>query len=340
MSRLALGGKVLYSDMQTPVVNARVQIWDLDQGGDGHDKIYEGRTNRNGEFSGLSQEWRDRNTIRISTPFGPITQEVPDILALEFRVVADGRSHKGPYFHTGDKRSVPIVMPITPPVAKAQREVIHLITLSEEREGADKLLYETVEIGASLASTLVLGPNYGTVHLIEKEQATLANLCRRLEQVAAKSSVKAVDLLMSPHGLTNSIHFYPNEGVSMALVADKLKAIPEMYRRKFRMVFSTACYGASHIDEWLEGGFQVASGSEKIYADSLLSFPAFLGTWVMGGSFQEAINAANAADPLRVQDKLASSKFDAEGITQYAKDVNSYRRIGGNGKLHISSLPA
>ncbi|MGI0486560.1 hypothetical protein ACN4EK_14060 [Pantanalinema rosaneae CENA516] len=326
--------------MQTPVVNAQVQIYDLDQGGNGNDKIYEGKTNGNGEFSGLSQEWIDRNTIRFDTPFGPFTQEVPDIMALEFRVVVDGQAHKGPYFHVGDNRSVPIVMPITPPVTKTQREVIHLITLSEAMDGANKLLYEAVEMGASLASNTMLGPNYGKVHLLEKDQATLSNLCHQLEQVAAKSSVKAVDLLISPHGLNNRIYFYPNEGVAMAMVADKLKSIPEMYRRKFRMVFSTACYGASHIDEWLDGGFQVASGSEKIYADSLLSFPAFLGTWVLGGSFQEAINAANAADPLRIQDRLASAKFDAEGISQYAKDVNSYRRVGGNGNLHISSLPA
>ena len=120
---------------------------------------------------------------------------------------------------------------------------------------------------------------------------------------------------MSPHGLTNSVYFYPNEGVSMALVADKLKAIPEMYRRKFRMVFSTACYGASHIDEWLDSGFQVASGSEKIYADSLLSFPAFLGTWVLGGSFQDAINAANAADPYGVQDRWLVPNLMQKGIT-------------------------
>lgn len=336
MSRLTLGGKVLYNDLKTPVAKARVQIYDLDQGGNGNDKIYEATTNSNGEFSGLSKDWKDENTISLGFASVP----TPDILALEFRVVANGRVHQGPYFHTGDRKSIPIVMPIAPPVTINQREVIHLITLSEEWEGADKLLYETVEIGASMASTSVLGPNYGNVHLLEKDQATLSNLCRRLEQVAAKSSVNAVDLVMSPHGLINKVYFYPNEGVSMALVADKLKAIPEMYRRKFRMVFSTACYGASHIDEWLDGGFQVASGSEKIYADSLLSFPAFLGTWVLGGSFQEAINAANAADPLRVQDRLASSKFDAEGITQYAKDVNSYRRVGGNGNLHISSLPA
>ncbi len=339
MSRLALGGKVLYSDMQTPVVNARVQIWDLDQGGDGHDKIYEGRTNRNGEFSGLSQEWSDRNTIRINTPFGPITQEVPDILALEFRVVADGRSHKGPYFHTGDKRSVPIVMPITPPVLKAQREVIHLITLSEEMDGASKQFYEAVEAGAALTSNSLLGPQYGNTHYLQEQQATLSALCQKLEQVAAKSSVKAVDLIISPHGLDDKMYFYPNDGVSMALVADKIKAIPAAYRRKFRMVFSTACFGASHIDEWLDCGFKVASGSEQVYADSLVSFPAFLGTWVMGGSFNDAVNAANIADPLRVQDGLAKPVMEAMG-SPYANQVNSTRRIGGNGNLRISSIPA
>ncbi len=338
MSRLMLGGKVLYSDMQTPVVNARVQIYDLDRGGNGNDRIYEGRTNSNGEFSGLSQEWVDRNTIRINTPFGSFIQEVPDVLALEFRVDADGRVHKGPYFHIGDNASVPIVMPIAPPVLKAQREVIHLITLSEEMDGASKQFYEAVEAGAALTSNSLLGPYYGNIYYLQEQQATLSALCRQLEQVAAKSSVKSVDLIISPHGLNDELYFYPNDGVSIALVADKIKAIPTAYRRKFRMVFSTACFGASHIDEWLDCGFQATSGSEQVYADSLVSFPAFLGTWVMGGSFRDAIAAANNADPLRVQDSLARPVLEAMG-SPFANQVNSTRRIGGNRNLRISSMP-
>lgn len=126
MSRLTLSGKVLYNDMKTPVAKARVQIYDLDQGGNGNDKIYEGMTNSNGEFSGLSRDWKDENTISLGFASVP----TPDILALEFRVVANGRAHKGPYFHVGDRKLVPIVMPITPPVAINQREVIHLAPCS------------------------------------------------------------------------------------------------------------------------------------------------------------------------------------------------------------------
>lgn len=336
MAKLTLGGKVLYSDMQTPIANARVQIYDLDQGGNGHDKIFEGNTNSSGEFSGVSEEWVDKNTISV----GFSTLEIPDMLTLEFQVMANGRVHKGPYFHLGDNASIPIVVPLAPPILKNQREIIHLVTLSEAMDGANRLLYQAIEIGAGLTSNALLGPNYGKVHLLDKEQATISNLCRRLEQVAAKSSVKAVDLLMSPHGLDDRIYFYPNAGVDMRTVADKLQSIPAMYRRKFRMVFSTACFGASHIDEWLDSGFQVASGSEQIYADSVLSFPAFLGTWIMGGTFQDAINAANTADPLRIQDNLAKSKYELEGISEYASQINSYRRVGGKGNLRISSIPA
>ena len=50
-------------------------------------------------------------------------------------------------------------------------------------------------------------------------------------------------------------------------------------RAKLRMVFSTACFGASHRMAWREAGFKTVSGSREIYADSASSYLPFLSSW-------------------------------------------------------------
>lgn len=130
MPKLKIGGQVLYSDMRTVAKNATVRVYDLDQGGNGNDEIFSGNTNNDGKFSGLSKDWLDKNTIKIPTPFGTLNQEIPDTLLLEFRVNADGRTHKGPYFHTVDYSSMPIVLPFPPPTQERDETVTNIICFS------------------------------------------------------------------------------------------------------------------------------------------------------------------------------------------------------------------
>lgn len=122
------------------------------------------------------------------------------------------------------------------------------------------------------------------------------------------------------------------------IVAELHKVAPAR-RRKFRAVFSTACFGATHLDGWLDAGFKVASGSPGIYADSALSFPAFLAPWANGTTFEVAVAAANAADPLRGQEALAKEFFRSKGRPDEANEVNSVRVIKGNGFLKMDSAP-
>ena len=134
----------------------------------------------------------------------------------------------------------------------------HLITLSEERgRGPINLLYETVESWGQYGVHCRTGvPTMATFICWRKGRLPYLISARRVRAGGGQIlGQKPVDLVMSPHGLTNSVYFffYPNEGVSMALVADKLKAIPEMYPSQIPVWCSqTACYGASHIGEWLD----------------------------------------------------------------------------------------
>jgi hypothetical protein len=102
-------------------------------------------------------------------------------------------------------------------------------------------------------------------------------------------------------------------------------------------VFSTACFGQTHLNAWIDGGFRVASGSRGIYADSALSFPVFLGAWSAGVGFAQAVQAANAADPAHIQDGLAKNWYEGRGLSSFASQVNSVRVVRGNGGLNINS---
>lgn len=313
---LNIKGKVLFMD-GAPAPNARVRIYDKDLT-NGRDKIFEETSNSAGEFSGKSGVYDDE-------PF--------DILNLDFSVKQGGRTHNGPYFHV-DRNSVPIVLPWpSPGVTKSEREIIHVIALSENTP--NRLLYETIEFGTKALASPFCVASYHRYSAIEGARATLENLITQLSQSAAKSDIEAVDLIFCTHGSPDEMSF-TGANVSADELAQKLHTIPANQRKKFRAVFSTACFGRTHIDGWLEGGFQVASGSRGIYADSALSFPAFLAAWSAGLSFDTAVGAANASDPLRTQDNLAREWFRSQNRIASARLVDSTRVIGGNGKITIN----
>lgn len=341
MAKLKIGGTILYNDLRSPVPSATVQIYDLDQGGNGHDLIFSKRTGSDGKFGGISSEWNDRNTITITTVFGKATVDTPDVLALEFRVNADGRQHKGPFIHIADYNSAPIILPWGPKkVEKADREVLHLITLSDQYKGtSDEWMYKVIEFGAESLTRTVLAQDYRAAQILTKANATLSTLKTKLQQTAARAEIKAVDLVISPHGLSNRIYFYPNEEKTMSDVARDLLTIPENLRRKFRVVFSTACFGATHCQNWLNAGFKTAAGSRGISADGALSYPAFMAAWIGGRTFRETIDAANAADAMRIQDGIARNKYLAEKKMDYARQVDSFREMLGDPSITITSFP-
>jgi hypothetical protein len=343
MGSIKLGGVVAWKDGRSPVAGARVRIYDVDSGGNGNDLIFDQVVGEDGKFRGESTEWKDTNTVPVA--FGA-SMPVPDALLLEFRVkLPDGRAHTGPYLHLGDYSSWPLIVPFPRTgtdgsVQKSQRELIHVLTVSEKVSEEDIVIYRVIEFAASTL-TAAFNPFYKNdrVRMLHGPNATLERLKQELKSAASVPGIKAVDLVISPHGASEKIYFFPSETTAMEHVVKEIREIPEEYRRKFRAVFSTACFGASHCDEWLEAGFEVAAGSRQIYADAAFSYPAFIAMWTAGATFQEAVNVANAADALRVSDQAARIKFRGQRRHDLAGQVDSFREVRGDGGLRITSVP-
>jgi hypothetical protein len=225
------------------------------------------------------------------------------------------------------------------PVSKSQRELLLFIAnLAPSQPGPAQAFYNFVEFAAQSLATTALAPQYNQIHVVTGSQATLANLVSKLSQIAGKTNVKALDLIFVTHGLSGSVAF-SNGTSSITTVSNAIKSgLTAAKRAKLRMVFSTACYGASHNAGWLSAGFKAASGSKKIYADSALSFPAFLGAWALNMTFSQSVSAANLADAAHVQDTAAKGVLFAAGYSNWS-DVDSTRVVAGNGSIRISTMP-
>lgn len=225
------------------------------------------------------------------------------------------------------------------PVTKAQRQAVVFVTDLSQGSPAAQAFYDLVEFGAAGLTVPTLGPRYANVTIVQGAAATRTRLRTTLKAAASASGVKAVDLVFVTHGLSGNVVFSGSSiPVAMTAVRDDIQgALTAGERAKLRMVFSTACFGASHNARWLEAGFKVASGGKRIYADSATSYPAFLGTWALGATFGVAVAAANASDPLRLQDNAAEVLLRNEGFPN--PDVDSTRVVSGASSLTIATMP-
>jgi len=330
MAKIHISGSVVYNDM-SPAPNAAVQIWDLDLGPGGqHDHILTRTTDNDGRFSGLSSEWKDAEGVVLGIP-------VLDVLNLEFRVTVDNKTHSGPFF-MGHGNSLPIILPFPPPkpVSKAERDLVQVIFLSDGFTGGERALYQFIEASSESFVALGLGPLYRHIHVLKGNDATLAAFKSTLQIAATASGVAAVDVMFNTHGNTDRVVFKDGTKTTTIVKGD-LNGLSASTRAKFRAVFSSACFGATHLSMWRDIGFTVADGAAKIYADSALSFPAMVGKWAAEGRFAEAVQLANAVgDPA---DNLAKAYYNTIGRPDDAAQVDSTRTMVGDGLVRIYSLP-
>lgn len=71
---------VRYFPGNQPAKDIDVTIFDVDQGGNGDDVIYQGSTSNTGQLSGTSSNWMDTNNTRVYVPWmGWQTQPLPDV---------------------------------------------------------------------------------------------------------------------------------------------------------------------------------------------------------------------------------------------------------------------
>jgi hypothetical protein len=326
-SPLKISGKVVYIDGAAAAA-AKVRIIEHDLAGGTNDRSPVVTADSEGSYE-LSIDWKDSEGL-----------EIPDVEIFMFEVEIDGKSHEGPLFHHGG-RAATITLPFPPPkpIGKSARELVQIIYLSDGYVGAERKLYEFIELSSEALTRTVLGGLYSRLTFVKGTDATLPALVAALEAAAARGGTKAVDLLFTTHGDTDKMWFADRAIPDTAVRDAVLQIAPAARLEKLRIVFSTACIGHSHRDAWIKAGFTAASGSKGIYADSAVSYVPFLSAWASEKTFAQAIDAANKADPLHVADSLAKAYYQSIGRGHLVDDVDSERVYSGDGRTRIYSSP-
>jgi hypothetical protein len=223
-------------------------------------------------------------------------------------------------------------------VSKSQREAVVIVAdLSTGLTGLEKTFYQGIEKAAYLGAVTILSPVYNHVAALEGTNATLAGMRNALSTATSHTGTKAVDLFFVTHGLDHNVVMADGRKSMTTVRNDLVNHLTTAQRAKLRIVFSTACFGASHRTDWVGSGFDAASGSQGVYSDSASSYVPFLGAWALGASFGSAITAANLADAFHVWDTLANNTV-LKG-TPFEGQANSTRSVLGDDGLTLDGNP-
>lgn len=215
-------------------------------------------------------------------------------------------------------------------VNASQRAIVVISSLSTGISEDRAWIYRAAETLAVAQVRANLAKHYRTFIPLFKEEASLANFSRVLTNLSSDSEIRAIDVFIHVHGKERTLTFSDRTLPTNELAAS-LASIPGL-SPKLRALYSAACFGASHAEDWLSAGFRVAAGSEGNNANTAYELPTFLGLWARGASYGEALTAGDSPDQRRIYDDYAIR-------LNLVETANSHKLIRGLGDVRINTLP-
>lgn len=225
-----------------------------------------------------------------------------------------------------------------------QRALVVVSELDEHSYPELRPLYTALEAITVSVPRNLLSATYASTKILNGESATLSNLKETLYRLAANPNIKAIDMIVNTHGLDEELFFHDG-GRTMSHIQEELlspdapfnTAHTRAMKRKLRMLYSTACFGASHNNEWNAIGFDVSAGAIGVNVNAEAEYGGVLGAWAAGTPFSTgfAISNTDAAlavtdGPLRLAGQLAGN---------FLRFTNSKKRLRGNTAITINSDP-
>lgn len=191
-------------------------------------------------------------------------------------------------------------------VARGERDLIAIVNLSLLKKF--KLNYQYEEGRAIRKIKRDLGREYRRVNILKGKRATHVEFLRAIAESETNPAVKAIDVIIYLHGQPGVVGFVDTGFYPMDRLRDEILALPASAGgspRKLRALYSDACYGQTHMDEWLRAGFQVASGSEGTDTNWSLDLKKFMRDWREGKTFGNGIASANTVWSTGLMDWVA-----------------------------------
>lgn len=221
-----------------------------------------------------------------------------------------------------------------------------LIIVSElDSTGIQELapLYSTLEsLTNALPNLPIVRNSYHEIRTLRNSSATLASFRSMARQLAMRNDIQTIDVFMVLHGKPSKLKFADGTVEMTDLTNFMLEAanpaeqfIVNRMKKKFRVMYNTSCFGASHRSAFMQIGFDVASGSIGVNANSEAEYPSFLALWNTGHTFEQSLAPTNSAAALLVTDGplVASGNL----LNNFLKKVNSKKLISGNENVRIGT---
>ena len=207
-------------------------------------------------------------------------------------------------------------------VAKADRVMLLASNVSGTSKKF-KWLYRWLDDNAVSLGRQITEPHYQKVSVLKGDQLTREAFVTRVRILGKTVGVKAVDVFLNLHGLRDGVKFADGKA-RIDDLCDELEALGLGHR--WRLLYSTCCWGTLHAPHFVRAGFKTASGSLGINANGPYDFPTQLTKWVGGSTYASAVHAANNEMMRDVHDGLAKlGGFRNVDSTKVIEGVKSLR---------------
>jgi hypothetical protein len=214
-------------------------------------------------------------------------------------------------------------------IQRKQRVLVVVANLTTYGRDDLKWLYRWLDANAVSVARIALFARYRQILTLTGEEAAAENFVDTLDRLAADPQTQAIDVLINLHGMPSALWFADGE-IRTARLADQI--VERHLPPKLRLLYSTACYGASHAPDFVRAGFRVASGAIGVNANGAHDYPVELLYWGLGATYRDALKAGNAKWAIEAYDKLA--------VQAQFEDVCSTKIAVGSGLTRITSSAA
>lgn len=203
-------------------------------------------------------------------------------------------------------------------ISRDERVLLVVANLTKWADPDFRKLYEWLDQNAVNVAKVMMGLHYREIDKLVGPEATSANFVERLTALAQDPQTKAVDVFLHLHGLENEL-FFEEAPVETSELGDQLKAAG--LKERLRLLYSTACFGATHAPDFVRGGFRVVSGAVAINANGPYDYPAQLFTWGLGQTYRMAVQSGS--------NPLFMAALDSVAKAMGFEEVNSKKEIKG-----------
>lgn len=209
-------------------------------------------------------------------------------------------------------------------VDKNHREVLLVINLIDHGQDNWKWLYQWLDANAEAYTNLTLSPFYNRITVLKGLAATCQAFVDQVELIAKQPHVEALDVILHLHGGNRKLWF-ADGAIGTSSLRDQLKA-KNLYSR-LRLLYSVACYGETHAQDFVDAGFCTASGARGVNANSTHDYPTQLALWTGGSYYKTAVQQGNNSALRTMHDNLARLHGFPEANSEKFIRGKQYTRI-------------